>query len=341
MPDDPDARHGDEWLIDALRERRPGAVGYVYNVHGPALIEYAKVLLGDHDLAVTTVRATLVACRADSDALPDPDRFRDWLHGRVRDECLLSLRPSMADEPHPGLQAELQAEPEPEPEPEPRPEPELVAGPAAAVGAGDGESGGPTRLSSLARVVRGQRGTAVAAAIGATGVVALAAGLVVFWPGEEQGPPVGAAAAPTSTRPAAQPPPPTPASPSPSASPSEKPEKKPEKKPKDKPEPRPSAMARGRLVIDDSDCGRMGAGALGRCSIQLTASGGRVRWAVTSVSGVGVSASGSGTLSRGESTSVAVVVRPSVRCYATGRGSAAVGFSPSGSATVLYTCWLP
>jgi hypothetical protein len=145
----------------------------------------------------------------------------------------------------------------------------------------------------------------------------------------------GAAAAPTTTPPAAQPPLPT--SPAPSKSPSREPEKKPEKRP----EPRPSALARGRLLVDDSDCLHLGAAALGRCSIGLTARGGPVRWSVDSVAGIGVNASGSGTLSKGESTSVTVIVRPSVRCYATGRGTGGVGFEPGGSATITYTCWRP
>jgi hypothetical protein len=72
MLEEPGPPHGDEWLVTALRERRPGAAGYIYNVHGPALIGYANLLLGDHDLAVETVRATLVACRDEPDASRTP-----------------------------------------------------------------------------------------------------------------------------------------------------------------------------------------------------------------------------------------------------------------------------
>jgi hypothetical protein len=52
-----------------------------------------------------------------------------------------------------------------------------------------------------------------------------------------------------------------------------------------------------------------------------------------------ISASGGGTLAGGSSTSVTVTVVPTVRCYATGFGSGAVGFAPGGSATISYTCW--
>jgi hypothetical protein len=52
-----------------------------------------------------------------------------------------------------------------------------------------------------------------------------------------------------------------------------------------------------------------------------------------------VFASGGGTLSGGESTSVTVTVRPSIRCYTRGGGSGGVAFSPGGQASVTYTCW--
>ncbi|MFC5754547.1 hypothetical protein [Actinomadura rugatobispora] len=89
MPRHPDPPHGDDRrLAEELRERRPGAVGHVYNVYGPQLFEYAHGLLGDRDLAVEAVRAALLAGRDGPDAVPGPERFRTWLYGLVQDECL-------------------------------------------------------------------------------------------------------------------------------------------------------------------------------------------------------------------------------------------------------------
>ncbi|MFD0855044.1 hypothetical protein ACFQ07_22575, partial [Actinomadura adrarensis] len=85
-------------MSTALREKRPGAVGYVYNVHGPALIEHANALLGDHDQAVATVRRALVAAREDPDAVPGPDTFRAWLFDLVRTECE-AASPSVSEVP--------------------------------------------------------------------------------------------------------------------------------------------------------------------------------------------------------------------------------------------------
>ncbi|QFG20713.1 hypothetical protein [Actinomadura sp. WMMB 499] len=73
-------------LVRALRARRPGAVGRVYDVHGPDLIEYAEELLGDHDRAVAAVRSALLSLRAGTE-VPPPAELRDWLRRLVRNEC--------------------------------------------------------------------------------------------------------------------------------------------------------------------------------------------------------------------------------------------------------------
>jgi DNA-directed RNA polymerase specialized sigma24 family protein len=74
-------------LVEGLRGQRPGAVGHVYNVYGPELVEYAEGLLGDHGRAVQAVRAALLALRDKGADVPDAGTFRDWLYEVVRDEC--------------------------------------------------------------------------------------------------------------------------------------------------------------------------------------------------------------------------------------------------------------
>ncbi|WP_116022984.1 hypothetical protein [Thermomonospora umbrina] len=97
----------------------------------------------------------------------------------------------------------------------------------------------------------------------------------------------------------------------------------------------------GRLAISDSDCQRVTAPVSRTCHVRLTAVGGYVRWAVSSVnSGIArVSARGSGLLSAGSSVTVTVTVRPTVPCYARGQGAGSVRFAPGGTASVTYTCW--
>jgi hypothetical protein len=176
--------------------------------------------------------------------------------------------------------------------------------------------------------------------------------VAVVWASGVAGPPEGTVGAPQNSQTVRQAPPVPPPAPSPSSSSpapkesktpkrSERPEnaEAPTTRPDEDDEPSPAQVR--RLRIDDSDCQGFGAGALGRCQIRLTARGGTVRWAVSSVDGYRVYASGSGTLAEGESTAVSVTVRPSVRCYATGRGSGTVSFSPGGQAAIVYTCWRP
>ena len=93
MPHPPDPPHGDDRRLAAdLRERRPGAVGHVYNVYGPQLFEYAGVLLGDREQAVEAVRAALLTGPDRPETVPvEPEKFRDWVYELVRDECLARL----------------------------------------------------------------------------------------------------------------------------------------------------------------------------------------------------------------------------------------------------------
>ena len=73
--------------MEALRSQRPGAVGHVYNVYGPELVEYAETLLGEHDRALDAVREALLALRDEGAAVPDAGTFRDWLFEFVHDHC--------------------------------------------------------------------------------------------------------------------------------------------------------------------------------------------------------------------------------------------------------------
>ncbi|MDL4820155.1 hypothetical protein [Actinomadura opuntiae] len=264
-------------LVEGLRRQRPGAVGHVYNVYGPQLVEYAEGLLGDRGRAVETVRAALLALRAKGADVPDAGTFRDWLYELVRDECRAPVR-------------------------------------------------------------AGRRRVVV---VGAAAAAVLVAGIVVVLESGGDGKPERAPTVAVVK--------PTPSLPSATVSPAQQ---KDERKKRDgkkkqdapaaaKPKKREPAGP-GRLVVGDGGCHGIGVAGLPRsCPVRLTAVGGTVHWAVTSVRSRGgrVSASGGGTLSAGRSTTVNVVVRPSVLCYVGGGGGGSVSFSPGGTATVSYTCW--
>ncbi|MFB4318163.1 hypothetical protein [Actinomadura sp. 21ATH] len=392
----PDPAHGDDHrLAEALRAGRPGAIGHVYNVYGPHLFEYADVLLGDRNLAVESVRAALVASGADPAAVPGPGRFRSWLYGLVRDECLgrLGVRPEepvtrarplaavgasaehatvgralhefqdLQDRPpvrevavpivppeHPDASAEFLAAAALEATAATKVTPasasgdvlgKVVAGaravpPADGSGTGTGKSrrSGPFQAAAAAAArVRVRRARFVVIAAGAAAAVVLTGLLVVAQSPGGGPPPSGAVAAPESSAP----PPPPPATPSPSGTPKAEKSEKPKKA---KARTRPATSGRGRLAISDSDCRGIGvAGLGGSCTVRLTARGGPVRWSVSSVDGLGVSASGGGSLAKGRTATVTVRVRPSIGCYARGGGTGSVSFAPGGSAAVSFTCW--
>ncbi|TDC74168.1 hypothetical protein [Actinomadura sp. 7K507] len=170
----------------------------------------------------------------------------------------------------------------------------------------------------------------VAAGI-AAGAVLTAGMLVLFESTDGDGTPP-AAAPPVKTFP--------PATPSPAPTPSR--EEKKATAPDAEPRRTPRADKPGRLSVDAGDCrGVRAAGFPARCSIRLTATGGAVKWSVSSVRSqdARISAGGGGRLAEGRSTSVAVTVRPRVLCFVDGSGSGTVSFAPGGTATVVYTCW--
>jgi hypothetical protein len=195
---------------------------------------------------------------------------------------------------------------------------------------------------------RPERGRRRIAVIGAAAAAVLAAGVVAAL---ESG---GGDAAPE-PRPTAAVATPEPTLPPVTVSPAQKDEqeKKDEKEKGGKDEPAAKKPARhgpgggrggaaGRLAVGDGGCHGLGVAGLPRsCPVRLTAVGGTVHWAVASVRSRGgrVSASGAGTLKAGRSTTVTVVVRPTVLCYVGGGGGGSVSFSPGGTATVSYTCW--
>lgn len=269
-------------LVEGLRRQRPGAVGHVYNVYGPELVEYAEGLLGDHGRAVRAVRAALLALRAGGADVPDAGTFRDWLYEVVRDECR-----------------------------------------------------------------RPERGRLRIAVIGAAAAAVLAAGVVAAF--ESGGGDSAPGTRPTSAAVVTPEPSPPPVTVSPARKDGQV--KKDEKEIGEKDEPAGKKPARhepgggggaGRLAVSDGGCHGLGVAGLPRsCPVRLTAVGGTVRWAVASVRSRGgrVSASGAGTLGAGRSTTVTVVVRPTVLCYVGGGGGGSVAFSPGGTATVSYTCW--
>ncbi|MFB4295710.1 hypothetical protein [Actinomadura sp. NTSP31] len=262
-------------LVEGLRGQRPGAVGHVYNVYGPELVEYAEGLLGDHGRAVEAVRSALLALRVKGVEVPDAGTFRDWLYELVRDECRAPAR-------------------------------------------------------------RGRRRIVV---IGAAAAVVLVAGIAAVLESGGGGKPEPAPPVAVAT--------PEPSLPSVTVSPAQRDEqKKRDGKKHDKPavaKPKKHRKAGpGRLAVGDGGCHGIGVAGLPRsCPVRLTAVGGTVHWAVTSVRSRGgrVSASGGGTLTAGRSTTVNVVVRPTVLCYIGGGGGGSVSFSPGGTATVSYTCW--
>ncbi|MGI5163747.1 RNA polymerase sigma factor [Spirillospora sp. CA-253888] len=344
----------DPRLAEALRTRQAGAVGHVYNVHGPELFAYAHVLLGEREPAVEAVRAALLNAREKGAGVPPPERLREWLHSLVRDECLNRIvgapsspaAPPVRTAPAAPTAAEIAlAE-------------DVLAATRSFEGVPEGVPGGvpegapdnpAERRPRTLPPLNGRRRVWVLGGVLAAAGVALSAGLLLV-PDSSGPPPRGAMEAPEaveedptaepSASPSASAAPSHSPSPSPSPSPSASPEKseKPETRERGK---RRVPAGKGRLAVADSDCRGVGVAALPRtCRIRLVARGGAVRWSVASVdSDIGrVTARGGGTLGAGRSTTVTVTVWPTLRCYVRGAGSGTVGFAPGGAARVSYTC---
>lgn len=118
--------------------------------------------------------------------------------------------------------------------------------------------------------------------------------------------------------------------PTPTPTPSGSTSSMPTSRPTTKPPVAPPPVRTGTLSV--SGC-HIRSGNRG-CTITVTAVGGSVSWSVTGTSGGGLSASGSGQLSEGQSGGVTV----SRSGWCIGEGSGSVSFSPSGTAEVTYSC---
>jgi RNA polymerase sigma factor (sigma-70 family) len=179
-------------------------------------------------------------------------------------------------------------------------------------------------------------------------VMLIVGGVMMFMPGsgdkENTGSGQAQAAVPSESLPSEDPsadpseqlPLPSPTAPSKTVSPTPKKTKTPSPKPsttrpKPPPETEPGPAEPGRLSV--SGC-RISSSDRS-CTITITASGGPVSWRVTGTSG-GLNASGSGSLSAGQSAGVRVT-RPSCGILDPG-GSGSVSFSPGGSASVSWSC---
>src|SRR4051794_20908910 len=96
-------------LVEALRARDPGALAALYDTHAEGVYRYCWVMLAGPDGAQVALRDTLIAAEALVGSLADPERFRTWLYGLARGECLRRCTPPDAapaqTEPAPPLMA--------------------------------------------------------------------------------------------------------------------------------------------------------------------------------------------------------------------------------------------
>ncbi|MER7544805.1 hypothetical protein ABTW95_17545 [Spirillospora sp. NPDC127506] len=83
----------DHLLVEALRERDPGATAAVYDAHAHRLYAYCWFRLRCRDTAQVALRDTFIVAEAHIGKLRDPDRFRPWLYAIARLECERRMPP--------------------------------------------------------------------------------------------------------------------------------------------------------------------------------------------------------------------------------------------------------
>jgi DNA-directed RNA polymerase specialized sigma24 family protein len=83
----------DHLLVEALRERDPGATAAVYDAHAHRLYAYCWFRLRCRDTAQVALRDTFIVAEAHIGELRDPARFRPWLYAIARLECERRMPP--------------------------------------------------------------------------------------------------------------------------------------------------------------------------------------------------------------------------------------------------------
>ncbi|CNE02544.1 RNA polymerase sigma factor [Mycobacterium tuberculosis] len=85
----------DHLLVEALREREPGATAAVYDAHARRLYAYCWFRLRCRDAAQVALRDAFIVAEAHIGELRDPGRFRPWLYAIARQECERRLPPRL------------------------------------------------------------------------------------------------------------------------------------------------------------------------------------------------------------------------------------------------------
>ena len=82
----------DEWLVLKVQSGEMSAVTELVNRWQPALLNYAKIVTGDPELAAEAVQESWLSGTRGIRKLHDPARFRSWLYRIVHNQCINALR---------------------------------------------------------------------------------------------------------------------------------------------------------------------------------------------------------------------------------------------------------
>ncbi|WP_170321941.1 RNA polymerase sigma factor, partial [Acrocarpospora pleiomorpha] len=77
----------DRVLVEALRDRDPGALAALYDSHAESIYRFCWAMLGSADGAQVALRDTLIAAEARIESLADPEQLQAWLFALARGEC--------------------------------------------------------------------------------------------------------------------------------------------------------------------------------------------------------------------------------------------------------------